>query len=241
MSIYRRMLARELPVTLRQLLAIEPKLLAAKQLENFQRRAELQTGDIQVLHRLGLSSIAAEHWGKAIHYLTSVVEIHPSHIPSRLALALAYEGLSQHAHAAGQLGEILAMNPITSAVDTDTILTASGLCWERAGNLRLAMNRFATNRLVAIHLSAGHLSAAALRLSRGLDYRPTDLGARICLGHVLQLAGRHDEAATEYEKALRLEPESAMPTLELAKTMELIENGTEAIGLLKKLLLARPD
>src|ERR1051325_11115920 len=246
MSIYRRMLARELPVTLRQLLAIEPKLLAAKQLENFQRRAELQTGDIQVLHRLGLSSIAAEHWGKAIHYLSSALEIHPSHIPSRLALALAYEGLSQHAHAAGQLDEILAMNPITSSVATDTILTASGLCWERAGNLRLAMNRyedallqrpmnrFATNRLVAIHLASGHLTAAALRLSRGLDYRPTDLAARICLGHVLQLAGRHAEAANEYEKALHLEPESAMPTLELAQTMDLVENGTEAISLLKK-------
>src|SRR5438067_5346349 len=81
MSIYRRMLARELPITLLQLLAIEPKLLASKQLENFQRRAELQTGDIQVLHRLGLSSIAAEHWGKAIHYLTTAVEVHPSHIP----------------------------------------------------------------------------------------------------------------------------------------------------------------
>lgn len=253
MSIYRRMLGRELPCTLRQLLAIEPKFLGAKQLEVFERRAELAAGDVQVLHRLGLSSIAAEHWGKAISYLNSAVEIHPSHIPSRLALALAFEGLSQHAHAAAQLDAILAMNPVTASVDTDTILCASGLCWERAGNVRLAMNRyedallqrpmnrFASNRLVAIHLSSGHLTAAALRLSRGLDYRPTDLAARICLGHVLQLAGRHDEAATEYEKALHLEPESAMPTLELAKTMELVENGPDAIGLLKKLLVARPD
>ena len=253
MSIYRRMLGRELPLTLRQLLAMEPKLLAGKQLENFERRAELQVGDVQVFHRLGLSSIAAEHWGKAIHYLTGATEIHPSHIPSRLALALAYEGLGQHAHAAAELDSILALNPVTSAVDTDTILCASGLSWERAGNLRLAMNRyedallqrpmnrFASNRLVAIHLASGHLTAAALRLSRGLDYRPNDLAARICLGHVLQLAGRHAEAAAEYEKALRLEPESAMPTLELAQTMELVENGTEAIPLLTKLLTARPE
>src|SRR4051794_9985479 len=115
MSIYRRMLGRELPCTLRQLLAIEPKSLGAKQLEVFERRADLAGGDVQVLHRLGLSSIAAEHWGKAISYLTSAVEIHPSHIPSRLALALAYEGLSQHAHAAGQLDAILAMNPVTAS------------------------------------------------------------------------------------------------------------------------------
>src|SRR5215212_5448757 len=62
MSIYRRMLGRELPLTLRQLLAIEPKLLPGKKQEAFERRIEFLTGDVQVLHRLGLSSIAAEHW-----------------------------------------------------------------------------------------------------------------------------------------------------------------------------------
>ncbi|HMC11071.1 MAG TPA: tetratricopeptide repeat protein, partial [Pirellulaceae bacterium] len=243
----------ELPCTLRQLLAIEPKILSGKQLENFERRAELQTADVAALHRLGLSSIAHEHWGKAISYLTNAVEIHPSHIPSRLALALAFEGLGQHPHAAEQLDSILAQNPITGSVDTDTILCASGLCWERAGNLRLAMNRyedallqrpsnrFASNRLVAIHMASGHLTAAALRLSRLLDFRPGDLSARICLGHVLQLSGRHAEAAGEYEKALRLEPDSAMPTLELAQTMELVDDATQAIPLLKKLLVARPE
>src|SRR6266581_665102 len=142
MSIYRRMLGRELPCTLRQLLALEPKALAAKQLESHERRAELQTGDVQVLHRLGMSCIALEHWGKAISYLASAIEIHPSHIPSRLALALAFEGLGQHPHAAQQLDAVLALNPITSSIDSDTILCASGLCWERAGNLRLAMNRY---------------------------------------------------------------------------------------------------
>src|SRR3954465_12838065 len=60
MSIYRRMLGRELPLTLRQLLAIEPKLLPGKKQEAFERRIEFLTGDVQVLHRLGLSSIAAE-------------------------------------------------------------------------------------------------------------------------------------------------------------------------------------
>src|SRR5207237_1018194 len=76
MSIYRCMLGRELPLTLRQLLAIEPKSLPGKKQEAFERRIEFLTGDVQVLHRLGLSSIAAEHWGKAIHYLTSAIEIH---------------------------------------------------------------------------------------------------------------------------------------------------------------------
>src|SRR5205085_6122278 len=56
MSIYRRMLGRELPCTLRQLLGIEPKALSAKQLEAFERRAELQTAYVQTLHRLGLCS-----------------------------------------------------------------------------------------------------------------------------------------------------------------------------------------
>ncbi len=39
MSIYRRMLGRELPCTLRQLLAIEPKKLSAKQEDLLTRRA----------------------------------------------------------------------------------------------------------------------------------------------------------------------------------------------------------
>jgi len=47
------------------------------------------------------------------------------------------------------------------------------------------------------------------------------------------------EAAAEYEKALSLEPEAGMPTVELAKSLDLVENGSEAIGLLKKLLVAR--
>jgi tetratricopeptide (TPR) repeat protein len=251
MSIYRRMLGRELPCTLRQLLAIEPKKLTAKQEELLTRRAHVG-GDLQSLYRLGFSSLAQERWGLAIGILSSALEQHPSHIPSHLALAIAYEGLSQHDKAAGHLDEILALNPVTGSVDTDSILCASGLCWERAGNLRLAMhryedaiiqrpmNRFATNRLVALHLASGHLTAAALRLSRGLDFRPNDLAARICLGHVLQLSGRFKEAAEEYEKALSLEPEAAMPTVELAQTLEMVEDGSAAIGLLKKLLVARP-
>jgi tetratricopeptide (TPR) repeat protein len=253
MSVYRRMLGRELPCTLRQLLALEPRALAAKQLEVFERRAAIATADVQILYRLGMSSIAREQWGMAIRHLSGAVETHPSHIPSRLALALAYEGLAQHHYAAAQLDAVLALNPVTGPVDSDTLLCASGLCWERAGNLRLAMNRyedallqrpmnrFANNRLVALHLAGGHLTAAALRLSRSLDYRPNDLAARVCLGHVLQLAGRYEEAASEYEKALRLEPDAAMPTLELAETLELVENGTQAIPLLKKLLSARPE
>src|SRR5215211_1859152 len=103
MSIYRRMLGRELPCTLRQLLGLDPKALTARQLDVFERRVQLATGDVQMLHRLGMSSVAREHWGKAISYLSAAVEIHPSHIPSRLALSLAYEGLGQHQHAATHL------------------------------------------------------------------------------------------------------------------------------------------
>src|SRR5213075_1540668 len=183
MSIYRRMLGRELPCTLRQLLAIEPKKLTTRQQELLTRRASIG-GDVQSFYRLGFSHLAQDQWGAAIGYLTSALELHPSHIPSHLALAITYEGLAQHDKAAAQLDEILALNPVTGAVDSDTILCASGLCWERAGNVRLAMhryedallqrpmNRFASNRLVAVHLASGHLTAAALRLSRSLDFRP---------------------------------------------------------------------
>src|SRR5438132_6373650 len=233
MSIYRRMLGRELPCTLRQLLAIEPRKLTAKQEDILTRRASVG-GDVQSLYRLGFSHLAADRWGAAIGSLASALELHPSHIASHLALAIAYEGLGQHHQAAAQLDSILALNPVTGPVDSDTLLCASGLCWERAGNLRLAMNRyedalltrpmnrFASNRLVALHLASGHMTAAALRLSRSLDYRPNDLAARVCLGHVLQLTGRNAEAASEYEKALSLEPEAGMPTLELAKTLEMV-------------------
>ncbi|HEV8607729.1 MAG TPA: tetratricopeptide repeat protein [Tepidisphaeraceae bacterium] len=253
MSVYRRMLARELPCTLRQLFALEPRKLPAKQLDLLIRRGSVGRADVPSLHRLGMSHIAAEQWGAATQYLSSAIEIHPSHIPSRLALAIAYEGLAQHNLAAAQLDAVLALNPITGPVDSDTLLCASGLSWERAGNLRLAMhryedallqrptNRFASNRLIALHLASGHTTAVALRLSRSLDNRPNDLAARICLGHVLQLAGRHTQAATEYEKALRLEPDAVLPTLEMAQALQLIENGGQAIGLLKKLLTARPE
>src|SRR3954467_12922292 len=120
MSIYRRMLGRELPCTLRQLLAIEPKKLPTKQKDILVRRVAV-SGDVQSLYRLGFSHLAADQWGAAIGYLSTALELHPSHISSHLALAITYEGLGQHHKAAAQLDEILALNPVTSSIDTDTI------------------------------------------------------------------------------------------------------------------------
>src|SRR6266487_3779161 len=142
MSIYRRILGRELPCTLRQLLALEPKALTGRQLDVLERSAELGTAEVQNLYRLGMSSIAREHWGKAISYLSTAIEVHPSHIASRFALALAYEGLGQHQQAAAQLDAVLALNPVTNSIDSDMVLSASGLCWEHAGHVRLAMNGY---------------------------------------------------------------------------------------------------
>src|SRR5882724_7347811 len=102
MSIYRRMLGRELPCTLRQLLAIEPRKLSAKQEDILIRRASVG-GDIQSLYRLGFSHLAADQWGAAIGFLSAALEAHPSHVPSHLALAITYEGLGQHHKAAAHL------------------------------------------------------------------------------------------------------------------------------------------
>src|SRR5688572_20931945 len=166
MSVYRRMLGRELPCSLRQLLALEPRKLTARQEELLSRRASLGRADVQSLYRLGMSYLSLDLWGMAVRHLSAAIELHPSHIPSRLALAAGHEGLGQHELAAAQLDAAMALNPVTNSIDNDTLLCASGLSWERAGNLRNAIgryedaliqrptNRFASNRLVAIHLAA---------------------------------------------------------------------------------------
>src|SRR5258706_4130701 len=102
MSIYRRMLGRELPCTLRQLLAIEPRKLSAKQEDILIRRASVG-GDIQSLYRLCLSHPAPDQSGAAIGFLSAAREAHPSHVASHLALASTYVRLGPHHQAAAQL------------------------------------------------------------------------------------------------------------------------------------------
>src|SRR5437773_2625079 len=135
MSVYRRMLGRELPCTCRELLGLEPRKLSFRQEELLARRIAMGSADAGVLYRVALSHIANEQWGAAIRLLASALELDHSHVPSRLALAVAHEGVGQHELGAKNLDSILT----SDAIDPDTILCAAGLAWERAGNLRLAM------------------------------------------------------------------------------------------------------
>jgi len=133
------------------------------------------------------------------------------------------------------------MNPVTSAVDTDTDFVRFRLCWERAGNTRLAMhryedallqrpmNRFARQSSGGLHLASGHLTAAALRLARSLDYRPNDLAARVAFGHVLQVSGRYAEARRNMRRRCRWSRRRGCRRWSGQKPRS-VENGSEAIA-----------
>lgn len=257
MSVYRRMIGRELPCTVLDLLGIDASALDAGKGEQLQTLAELGQADAKALYRLGCSELAAGKLGLARKWLGEALSRDPDLLAARLMLAGVYDLLAQHDQAAAQIDAILAMDSGPLAQEAGPwsryrLLCAVGFSLEREGQWEQAKARyvmalsakatdlFAVHRLTAIHLAHGELGEAASCLRQILQQQPQDQAARVCLGHLLQLTDRREEAIWEYEQALCLEPDTWELPLEVASKLQMMESTEEAIGVLEKLIGAQP-
>lgn len=248
MSVYRRILGRELPCSIFDLLQIAALPLTAEVHESLLRRCAVGEPKAADLHRLGLSHLARQEPGLARMRLAEAVLRKPHSAELRIALAAANELLADHAAAAAELEAALDCESSHSV----ELHCAAGLCLERAGQPGAAAehyrtatveqpgNLFALNRLSAIQLAAAHPVEAALTLLEILKHHPAERSARVELAHLLQLDGRPSEATWEYEQALCLEPDSWELPIEVASQIQQANGSTEAIALLQRLIQTQP-
>jgi tetratricopeptide (TPR) repeat protein len=253
MSVYRRMLGRELPCTLRPLLGLDPCAIDAAEHEALLARVNAGDASVDDLVRLGHSRLSRGETGMARRLFADALRRRHGHGPARLGVALAYESLALHDKAAGVLDAI-----VNERCDVDLLpsryllLAAAGFEHERAGAFRSAIRRynaaarirpsecFVHHRLVAIYLSRGKTAQAALHLRAILKHHPAEKPARVCLAHLLQLAGRHAEAAWEYEQALCLEPDSWELPAHAAAKLQNMNGPAQALEVLEDLVRSQP-
>lgn len=251
MSVYRRMLGRELPCGIWMVGGIRPPYgFSGGQCPPYMAEPGAGGDD---LYQLGISHLAAGRLGLARRVLLDAIEQRPSCLEARIALAGTFEALAEHYQAAIQIEAVLA-GPLGHAeqMPLAALLAAAGLAWERSGHWRLAVTRyhdvieerpgdlFAYHRLIAIELSHGRLADAAKHLRSLLNHHPADQTARVCLGHLLQCERRYAEAAWEYEQALCLEPDSWELPVEAARQLQLSDSSIETIQVLEQLVGAQP-
>lgn len=252
MSVYRRMLGRELPCSITDLLEIPASELTASTMRELTLRAESHLATPDEFSRLAGAYLAQQEPGLAIRLLKIAIR-RGGDTQLRVMLAASYEKLGQHDRAASQLdaaaAEFTATNPGISHV---SLLCASGLSHEKSGSWQAAIHRyhdalkgspselFARYRLVAISLAHGRLAQAALHLRSILRHHPAEKSARVCLAHLLQMAGRHHEATWQYEQALCLEPDSWELPVDVSTDLHQAEGSDKVINVLEQLVNAQP-
>ena len=261
MSVYHRMLGRELPCNVLELLDLHPMPLPGSEHEAL--AAQAGRGYPDVLYRLGLSHLGRQELGLARQRLTDAVAIKPAFARARLALAAVEDLLAQHDRALQQLDAVLALEPQSPqeaaqrpvpAIPNSryAILCAVGFCLERRGDWQAAAGRyhealdndptdlFAHYRLAAIFLAHSDLEHAAEHHQAILEQQPQEQAVRVSLAHLWQLMGKHQQAVWEYEKACCLEPDSWELQVELAEELALAGRDEDAIDHLKELVAKQP-
>jgi len=206
MSVYRRMLGRGLPCCLGELIDLPPA------------EPRIRT-DAACATASGMEHLKAGRLGLARRDLTEAIRNDPDDLAAALALALTHEALCEHAQAARCIDAALTRRDAAVTGRRSRLLCAAGLELERVGDWRKAERRYieavnedptdalAHHRLVAIYLSHARLPQAALHLKGLLAWDAAHTEARVCLGHLLQRAGRCTDALKQYEQALAVEPE----------------------------------
>ncbi|MGE5609373.1 MAG: tetratricopeptide repeat protein [Bacillota bacterium] len=257
MSVYHRIIGRELPCNLLNLLQIPVAALQTSEHQSLMQLAQLGQLDSEGLCRLGQSHLARGELGLACKRFGAVLAQRPEYIEARLALASACDLLAQHDQAAAHVDAVLAMMDGQAPLSSPrwsryVLLCAVGLCLERSGQWEQAKSRyamavqqkpadlFALHRLTAIHLAHQELHEACACLREILMIQPQDQASRVCLAHLLQQKRNHAEAVWEYEQSVCLEPDSWELPLEAVTKLQSSENSDEAIGLLEELVGSQP-
>jgi len=94
--------------------------------------------------------------------------------------------------------------------------------------------------LGALHVQHGKIETGLALLAAAVAAKPEDPEARNNFGVALQAAGRHAEAAAEYEKALKRRPGYAVALNNLGSALDALGRGEEAIARYRKAIAIDP-
>jgi tetratricopeptide (TPR) repeat protein len=247
------MLGRQLPCSLLDLLGVKPLPLPSPVHDDLADRVSRGERYPDLLYKLSLSHLGRQELGLARKYLLIAVELKPSYVAARLALAAVCDLLAQHSQAVEHLDALAGIN--SPNLDQATLACAAGFCLERVGDPTAAATRyeqalaadpqamelFAHYRLAAIHLATNQLEKAVAHHKAILEIEPQEQAVRTSLAHLLQILGRHKEAVWEYEKALCMEPDSWELQLELADQLGRMGDGERAVAHLQRLVSKHPE
>lgn len=115
---------------------------------------------------------------------------------------------------------------------------AAQRCEEALG--REPMHHGAQQLLGALYVQRGKIESGLALLAAAVAALPEDPEARNNLGMALQAAGRHAEAAAEYEKALKLRPGYAVAFNNLGNALDALGRRAEAIDRYREALTVEP-
>ncbi len=198
----------------------------------------------ETLDQLGAADEALEHYQEA-------VALAPRFRNFRRALARALIRARRGAEALPHLRRLIADDPqdMAARIDLAELLAASADGEAAREQFRAVLDgdsrppqRVAAHRGLARLLAReGALDAALERLDSAVRLAPEDPLTRVTLGHLLGQAGRFDEAAAAYRRALEIEPGNEQARLAEATALVLGKRPAEAVRRLEEAVVLLPD
>jgi tetratricopeptide (TPR) repeat protein len=197
------------------------------------RRLEKYPGEFTSQFNLGAVMLARGDRADAVPYLRGAVAARPDHPVALNTLGAALLSAGNVAEAAGYFERALKANPrYTNARYNLANALAEQRLWKQAADeFRQVLSENPNDPGARQHLGEvlrlwgdertkqGSLEEAAAHLRQSLDFRQDDAVLHSDLGAVLGRLGRFREAVSEFEAALRLDPnlETARHNLQAAR------------------------
>jgi tetratricopeptide (TPR) repeat protein len=213
---------------------------------------------------LGKVALARHHYQDAVHFLEEALGLWPGATRLRQPLAMAYQGLGDHAKAEENLRQFVVggvepgiVDPLADALDEKVAashaLVRRGQRLGKVGRFDLAEPAFraaveadpsnadAVANLGISLANLGRIEEAQRRLSESLSLDDTNALAHFSLGVVLDRQGLDQLAMKEYEAALARDPTNLQASVYLADAKMRMGLAEDAAVLYRRALNQAPE
>jgi tetratricopeptide (TPR) repeat protein len=235
----------------------QARTMYSKLESNREARAAALTG-------LGKVALAQHQYREAAHYLEEALGLSPGSTRLRQPLAMAYQGLGDHAKAEENLRQYVVggmepgiVDPLAEALDTKVAASHALIRrGQRLGNLgrfdlaepafRAAVEADPSNADAVANLgislaNLGRTEEAQRRLSESLSLDDTNALAHFSLGVVLDRQGLDQLAMKQYQAALERDPTNLQASVQLADAKMRVGLAEDAAALYRRALEQAPE
>jgi tetratricopeptide (TPR) repeat protein len=213
---------------------------------------------------LGKVALARHRYQDAVHYLEEALGLSPGSARLRQPLAMAYQGLGDHAKAEENLRQFVVggvepgiIDPVADALDAKVAashaLVRRGQRFGKVGRFDLAEPAFraaveadpsnadAVANLGISLANLGRIEEAQRRLSESLSLDDTNALAHFSLGVVLDRQGLDELAMKQYEAALERDPTNLQASVYLADAKMRMGLADDAAALYRRAVKQAPE